>query len=412
MKKIFIAFSLLIVQTGFGQDCKTHAANKPSATVRFPDVFVAAVSDTKKPAAWNITKMKPSLAKAESWVKNILNGFTGTKLAYCNDYFLDYNGGGHTEEFYKATGIKGFYQSSMRFYAYYCYDNKDYIHTEAESGSFIHVVFNNVFAAGLCSDIGLFNVNGKPVFTVYEKTRTEGRTDVYDLRAKYTDDNVYTSHNEIFVIRNSDNPVFIPVTRKEYLQQMLKDLEVYKIKQRDMLTGMYKNNITSFEAEMKAYVKDRNYTQDKEAKRRKWFAEDQQKLDKTIKKIDTDATASREVIIQYLKKPAEWLNRSFRSFYTDPYTIIGLTQYFDRLDIFTESSEDNTRTAVVSLNPAYFNKALGTDVPQLILVHLSKKRYPHMLKVTALVKQRGALAPLETLLNPANQASTATTSQK
>lgn len=402
----FIVFYLIIAQVGFGQDCNTQAANKPSASVRFPDAFVAAVSSERKPASWNITKMKPDLAKAESWVKNLLAGFTGAKLAYSNDYFLDYEHGGvYTEGFYKATGIKGFYRAVMRFYAYYCYDNNNNIYTEGESGSFIYVVFNNVFASDLCTDVGVFTVNGKPAFRIFQKIRSEGRIDFYEQRAKSNvNDNIYTSKNDFIIIRNSDKPVFIPITRKEYLEQMLKDIEIYKAKQKDFLTGNYNLQIKQFEEEMRIYkTMDKSYTPEKEAKRRKWFNEDNnpEKLDKDLKKLENDANGANKVIAQYLGKSQEWLSRNFRDFYSySSYTAIGVKQYFDGLDTFSESSEDLTRTEVVSINPAYYNKTLGNDVPQLISVHLVKGSYPHMLKVAGLVKKPGALPPLEALLNP------------
>ena len=72
--------------------------------------------------------------------------------------------------------------------------------------------------------------------------------------------------------------------------------------------------------------------------------------------------------------------------------------YSDHLDVYSESREDNTRTEIVAINPAYFSKGLGRDMPQLIAVTVIKGRYPHMLKVARLIKQAGALAPLEELL--------------
>lgn len=415
---IFILFYLQITQVCLGQDCITRAADKPSISVRFPDSYVGASSGNQKPASWNITKMKPNLAKAESWVKKILAGFTGAKLAYSNDYFLDpldfsdspEDGGAsssYAKQFYKATGIKGFYGSKMRFYAYYCYDNNNKIFTEDESGSFIQVNFNNVFASALCTSVGVFTVNGKPAFEIFEKSRTEGSIDFYDLRAKYDNHPLYTSYGEVIIFRNSDKPVFIPITRKEYLQQMMKDIETYQSKEKDFKNSFYKNQIKNFEEEMKVYkASDKSYTPEKEAKRRKWFNEDNnpEKLAKDLAKIDADVKAANEIIIQYLKKPQEWLGRNFNHFYPfSTYTGNGLTQYFDGLDVFTESSEDKTRTQIVSLNPAYFNNKLSNDVPQLISVHLAKGRYPHMLKVANLVKQPGALAPLEAIVNPGKE---------
>ena len=134
-------------------------------------------------------------------------------------------------------------------------------------------------------------------------------------------DTIFTSKNEIIIIRNSDKPVFIPITRKEFLQQMLKDIEASRAKQKEMMTSIYNSNAKAFEEEMKQYKLDKNYTPEKEANRRKWFEEDQAKVDKLIKKIiDTDVDASLEVVRQYLQKPAEWLDRHMGSFYSDAYT--------------------------------------------------------------------------------------------
>ncbi len=79
-----------------------------------------------------------------------------------------------------------------------------------------------------------------------------------------------------------------------------------------------------------------------------------------------------------------------------------LTEYLDKLDVFAESKEDLSRTYIVTLNPEYFNNKLSVDVPQLICVHLPKGTYPHMLKVAKLIKQPGALSPLEAILNQGN----------
>jgi hypothetical protein len=199
----------------------------------------------------------------------------------------------------------------------------------------VHVNFNNVFAGKLATYVDAFTVNGKPVFLALEKSHIEGRVDFYDLRKRMDyNDTTYTSKSDIIIIRNSDKPVFIPITRKEYLQQMLKDIEIYRAKQKEMFTGNYKNSVKAFEDEMKAYKNDKNYTPEKEAKRRRWFEEDQEKVKKVIDKIDPDVNASKEVIMRYLGKPTEWLGRGLGSFYTDAYTPNGLVQYLTGLTSF------------------------------------------------------------------------------
>src|SRR3954468_4123736 len=110
MKNIALAFLLLLTQVCISQDCKTSAANKPSVTERGQDVFVSAANSNANSAS--SIQMKLFLAKAESWIKNRLTGFTGAKLHYSNDFYLDYvNGGEFTENFYTASGIKGAYSA-------------------------------------------------------------------------------------------------------------------------------------------------------------------------------------------------------------------------------------------------------------------------------------------------------------
>jgi Tfp pilus assembly protein PilF len=362
--------------------------------------------------------MKSNLSKAESWIKSKLTGFTGAQLDYHNEYFFDpldfvaekSDNHSYAKDFYQATGVKGYYYNAMRFFAYYCYDNKLPIHTEVESGSSVKVIFNNVFASDLCTDVGVFTVNGKFAFTKFEKSRSEGRIDFYDLRAKRTDDAIYTSYRDIMLIRNSDKPVFIPITRQEYLEQMLQDIQVYKTRRKDFLTSFQETSRKDFEKEMAVYkASDKSYTPEKEAKRRKWFNEDMnpEKLAKDLKKLEDEVNGARQIITEYLGKPQEWLSRGFSSFYPwsfESYAPQGIQKYFDNLDVFAESREDLTRTEAVSINPAYFNKGLSRDVPQLISVVVVKGRYPHMLKVSELIKQAGALAPLEAIINPGKTA--------
>lgn len=64
----FLVLSILTIPLCFAQDCKTQAANKPSALVRGTDDVV---SNTGKMNVAEMAKMKPYLAKAESWTNQI-----------------------------------------------------------------------------------------------------------------------------------------------------------------------------------------------------------------------------------------------------------------------------------------------------------------------------------------------------
>ncbi len=393
-----IIFYLSIAQLSFCQDCKTQAANKPST---YDASFQHFVNPVGKPASWDISKMKPRLAKVESWMKTMLKGFTGAKLMYGNYYFLDPL---RADIFYKTSGLENYYESTLLFFAYYCYDNNNKTFTEDESGSKIKVDFNNVFSSGLTSNAGVYSINGKPAFQIFQKKRSEGRIDFYEQRVQDNASAKMYTANDYIIIRNSDLPVFISVTRKEYLQQMLKDVENSGWGDTKAMSEIYTQNVKQFEAEMKAFKLDKNYTPEKEAKRRKWFEEDQEKLTKVINKINPDTEAAKAVILQYLKKPAEWLSRSFNNFYSySTYTGNGVTQYLESLDRSFLKGEDETHYEIVSINPAYFNNHPDAGTPQLITVHLQNGTYAHMLKVRQLTMQPGALALLEAILSPGKE---------
>jgi hypothetical protein len=401
---LFMVFNLLIALASFGQDCKTQAANKPSTLGRGPD---AVSSNSGKMSVVEMGKMKPYLAKAENWMKNILTNFTGAKLSYHNNFFPGFlPDAEHTDPMFLTAGIKSHCGSQMMFFAYYCHDNNNTIQTEAESGSSIYIHFNNVFAFGFTSDAGVYTINGKPAFKIIQKKRSEGRIDFYEKRAQNNANAKMFIANDYIILRNSDKPIFIPVTRKEYLQQLLKDVDNLGTSNMKLLNEGYTSNIKLFEAEMKVYkAMDKSYTPEKEAKRRKWFEEDQEKLKKTINKASPDAEVAKALILDYLKKPTEWLNKGFNDFYPNStYTAPGVSQFVEHWDKTylngVGEKEEVTMEEVVTINPAYFNNKLDVAVPQLILVQLRNGTYNHMLKVAPLIKQPSALALLETILNP------------
>lgn len=410
-----IIFCLLIVQASFGQDCKTQAANKAST---YDANFQNFINPIGKPASWDVSKMKPHLAKVESWMRNLLKGFTGAKLMYGNYYFFDPRG---TDFLFKSTGLKGSYEAIMMFFAYYCYENKNKIETEGESGSNLMVDINEVFGRDpfFSSEIGAnIIINGKSAFKVLEKTSSEGRIDYYDLRKRMTfDDTVFTSKTDYFLIRNSDQPVYIPITRREYIQQLFKDFDTHTNKEiaaakEEYTPAAEAANKASLDDQLKRIDNSKTSTPEQMAPYRRRLIEtwetEKQKFDKRIARAETETAKSKEILKEYLNKPQEWLGRSFGFFYGDSYNAKGLKSYLDHLDVYNESKEDYTRSEVVYINPAYFNKTLGMDVPQVILVTVNKGGYRYMYKLSKLIKQPGALAPLEAILNHGKSTTPAT----
>ena len=409
MKKILIALLVLAAKASYGQDCATLAANKPSISVRFQDEMTQSGAGPK--VTMSMAGLKPQLGKAENWIKGILKNFTGAKLAYSNEYYFDLGNDTWAEELYNATGIKGFYAAKMRFYAYYCYENNNKIFTESESGSFVQIHFNSVFGSGLCKEAGVYTVNGKYAFEIFAKTRTEGRIDYYERIAMANDfDTIYKSKSDVIIIRDNDQPLFIKITRKEYLGQLFKDVEAYKNSEVATAKANYNPaneaaNKAQLDAELKRIDNSKSYTPEQMAPYRKRLIEtwetEKQKFDKRMAGIETDVNGAREALQVYMNKPQEWLNRSFNHFYSySSYSAKNIKKYCDDLDVSRYSPEEETGTLVVSLNPDYYNKSLGADVPQLIVVQVTKGSYAHMKKVAELIKRPGALAPLEAILTP------------
>jgi hypothetical protein len=263
---LFSVFNLLIVQLSVAQDCVTEARSRPSQLVTLKDEVV---TGSGKMNAMEMAKIKPYLSRAEKWVETLLTGFTGAKLLYYNSYFPKYLSDAETTDpIFITAGIKGFYQSKMMFFEYYCYDNKYPIETEGESGSTVFINFNNVFAFGFTESEGVYTINGKPAFKVLKKKKTEDKIDYYESRSKMNvTGKLYTSDDYI-ILRNSDNPIFIACTRKEYLQQMLKDVDIAENSNSKFSNELYESNKKMFELEMKVFKEnDKSYTAEKEAKR-------------------------------------------------------------------------------------------------------------------------------------------------
>jgi len=386
----------------YAQDCVTEAANKPSTLVRSKDNTSPM---SAKMNAGEMAKMKAYLAKAESWVKNILTDFKGAKLDYFNNFFPKYLSDAETTDpMFVTAGMKSYYQSQMKFFGYYCYDNKYPINTEGESGSSVYVNFNNVFEPGLTEGRGNIQVNGIPVFQIIQKKKTEGRVDYYELLSQNNANGKMFILNEYIFLRNSDKPIFIPVTRKEYLQHLLKDVDISL--SRDLKEGseFYSNNIKQHEAEIKSYKLEKSYTPEKEARKEQWFNEDQEKSKKRMSKIEPDAIASKEIILQYLQKPSEWLKKPVNNFFDASYKKINVLGYCERFDKEkfngVGEKQEYTENQIVSINPSYFNNKLSAEIPQVIMIYLRGASYPHMKKVSELIHKPGALAPLEALINP------------
>jgi hypothetical protein len=366
IKKIVVIFILLLQQLSYGQTCAERAANKPGTISKHPYETSGTLSKTP----FNAAKVTANLTVVENWIKERFKSFTGAKMNY---WLTDPNGGSsYSKNFRKITGTSGDYSLTMYFFSYYCYANSEKIYTQEEAGSSILVFFNNpINDQHLAEDIDgrtLDTVKGHKVFKVTAKKKTEGRKDYYEEIRRGNIKDSLPSKFEAILLRNSDKPVFIPFTRKEYLEQILSDID------------------PKTEESVKNYKKIGEYNK-------------AGNNDKLIAQVINDAKESKALVNQYLKKPADWLNKTINdSYYYTDYSKAKLEEYVKRLDYVNPQFADDSRNELCYLNPDYFNKSIPNDVPQLILISIVKSAYPHMKKAAGLVKEPGVLAPLEALL--------------
>ena len=124
-------------------------------------------------------------------------------------------------------------------------------------------------------------------------------------------DTIWGSKADYYIIRNSDKPFFIPLTRKEYLGQLLKDIDSSRAFRIATSKQMYdpKNeaaNKAKYDAELARIDNSKTYTKEQMAPYRKRFIEtwetEQQKLDKELSKIEADTKGAKETVLEYLKK--------------------------------------------------------------------------------------------------------------
>ena len=129
-----------------------------------------------------------------------------------------------------------------------------------------------------------------------------------------------------------------------------------------------------------------------------WETE-KQKYEKRVSRAEAEVQGAKDVILEYLKKPAEWLALGVKRFYGySTYSAKGMGEYLDGLDVFKYGREEETRTYIASINPSYYNRSLIAEIPQSILLVLRKGSYSHMKKLANLVHQPGALTALENIL--------------
>jgi len=410
--KRFVFLLLLIPMSAFAQnkpECDVNSI-KPKwySATDFYEKYGASLQNKQMIAGYNAAEMKPHLQAALKWVQGKANGISGAKEArYYNNFFTGNPDPEslYSDPWYHATGRLGYFYLRVVSQQLYC--TSDGRMVELSGPAFIDVSFNNFhhFADAVYkndeNDISIpYLIDGKPVYKIPEIKRSEGRVDYYEFPGPVPE-YVFNYDKWVFynayIIRNSEKPLFIPVTRREYLEQYLKDMEIFYKKQIELVLQYtvvsppeeFDRELNERIAEIKkltaegawGYTKENMEQRIKTAEEfyRNKKAEEVNKVKTLTEQVDNDYAESVQMIKDYLQKQSPGvLVKPVRDVITvgnyDPATVREMLKYF--YDLGGERTwGKNTR--VCFINKDYFNNSLPPDEPQFIAVEFANLENVH-----------------------------------
>jgi hypothetical protein len=381
-------------------------------------------------ANFDSKKMQPRMAMALGWLQRKTQGLTGSKRAISYQNF--YPGNSHpealyTNAWYQATGRLGYYflRTSSHYLA--CEDNKP---IEIPGPAWIDIQFNyfNQFAKPVqTSDkegvIVPVQMEDRPVFSVPEKHSSNGRIDYYEFPGEVPDyvvDYSRTWFYHAFLVRNSDKPLFIPVTQRDYLNYYLVQMEQFYLEFKKILgQSAPVNNVQDILAEkderiaeIKRLTEEEAYGYSKEnLANRLQKAEEfyQTKLEEEKSKtsggnseVDKEYQESVRLIKDYLNsEPESILSKPISEIETNPTHEISLTaSVLEKLKAPKPERGWSKNTQFAFINPAYFDKSLAPDVPQFITLEITnnENRHKHLNELAYRLRKDWDFAELLQLL--------------
>jgi len=349
----------------------------------------------KMVANYNPAKMKPQLIKALEWVKSKAEGIGG----YQAEYYYNYIYGSPDPEilqenrWFQDTKILGYFFLRIYAEARVCKTvNGKLESTYLDGPATINMYFNKTMYHAkpievvIASEAKQYFINGKAVYSQLPHLKTVGRVDFYDYpgppptsTSRFS--NIYFTNT--YIIRNSDKPVFIPFTRKEYLEQYLIDME--KEFKQSVNNSLESTNVKTPEQidqelqdrinEIKRLTENGAYGYNKESlefrieKAKEFYKnlqiEEAGKLQNKLGQKEIDFRESIELVKNYLKQPDSVLNKTVKTdvvaIHIKPDGIKRMLSDFDK-DSWLGSME------LAYVNGDYFNKNLPPDVPQFICI--------------------------------------------
>jgi hypothetical protein len=354
---------------------------------------------------FNEAKMRPHLQVALNWVKQQAANVKGSKeVRYYNNFMWGFPNPEllPTDFWYQATGLISNYYLRFINNGLYCNGNRlitlnGPANIYVSFNYFRHFVRPISKAVDGSADIPV-RINGKPVFEAPIPKRSEGRVDHYEYPGPPTEDVANFSKWEFinsYIIRNSDKPLLIPFTRKEYLEQYLVEMQDYYKRIRQMrLQYTQVKSPEEIDKELQARIAEIKklteqgawgYSKESMAHRiktaeehyRNLKEEEANKIKNLTRQADENYTESVRLIKEYLQKqPAAILAGPVH--YTNGHRLVNAefeTSTVQKLlnELVYEKHAKQLWTWGSTKQLAYFNKDylnynLPPDVPQFIAV--------------------------------------------
>lgn len=415
MKRLLL-FIVVYPITAFTQQAQTCDVNNYSPKWVSAEDFRTVYGPNEKYRVknFNEAKMRPYLQVALNWIKQQAAGVKGSKEA---TYYNNFMWGDSdpvllsTNLWYQATGLISHYYLRIMNNGLYC----DGTRLITLNGPANILIFFNAFdftarqvVANGQNNVSIpVRINGKPVFEAPVPKRSDGRVDFYEYPGPVPEDVVNYSRWRFinsYIIRNSDKPLFIPFTRKEFLEQYLVDMKkYYQLIRQGILQHTKVKSPEEIDKELQARIAEIKklteqgawgYSKESLAHRiktaeehyRNLKEEEANKIKNLTQAADENYTASVNLIQEYLQKqPASVLAGPVHAengirLINAEYETSTVQRLLDQIEYEKHAQRlwtwGNTRQ-LVYFNKDYLDHSLPPDVPQFIAVEFVNLENAH-----------------------------------
>lgn len=410
MKRLGVLIFFLVPFFAFSQELPCNEDSFTPKWIALPDYsqefYRHSAEGSKHMKAYNFSAMKPHLNVALNWIKDLSADIKRSKEAKYQ--FEMYYGPGNPEELFTnawflATGRNGGFGLRIKLHDVIC---RPYGVATVDGPADILVSFNSFhkFAESLTTIDESGNsipvrINGKPVFLVPSLKQSEKNHDYYEFPGpvpEYVVNFARWEFLDAFVIRNSNKPLFIPVTRKEFLENhLVKIEEKYHNEKKVILENIQVVPDEEIErerevriAEIKKFTEQGayGYSESNYEHRIKTANEffnnkksaEADKIRNLTKELDENYAESVRLIKDYLvNSPASVLENPIRKVpatFTDPQSV---KRMLENLEDAPDMRMWGQNTEVCFINRDYFDNTLPGHAPQLIVIEFVNNEYVH-----------------------------------